>query len=727
MRRGLLVAATLAAGCTLLDGRPRVTVEAATLPFVGATFELTVRVRGEGRIAQVLVDGRVQAEVRANEPQSVVMAGVADGPHRLRARLVDAPYPAESEEVEVQVDRRPPTLVATPAPGPILGSAPPTITLHLADDGSGLGEVTATLDCQGCATVDRPAPDTVRIQLLDRLDEVPGLRTFLSLHVEVLARDRAGNRLHAFASYQGLPLGLGFDSQPPPPLAGVVTLSGPVLAGLIPPEVVELRSGGRLLGSGPVQGDRWSVTWDTRQLPDGVAAVALRSPNRQPGDPRDVRVDNTPPVIQGCRAMPDSLAQSVRGEVGLLVSENVHPVVVAPEALVDGAPVRAHWSSAGVCLTFPSEVSVPSTLELPFPAGTFADDAGNQAAPLTCRLELATWVAPAGRSPVRAAVDECAATMVAAGGCSGTSLGPQVFVGDVPGPGGAGAVFGDDLLPLNVEPSSAASDLQVDGGYLAWLERASGGPGHVYARPEGLPVAGPLNADPLRDATEPSGDRFALAWAEETAAGGRTIRVHAPAGFPAGGLPLTEDPAAEARAPAISWPAVAWVERSAGGPAQLRAKVTDGLTWTPLGGPSLNADPAQSASAPAIIQLPDSLRERFALVWVEGGRLLLREWDGAAWGAPQDVGADPLLSARAPRFSRGFEQFDVRLIFVQEVAGGEEVRFRRWRGGGWSLLPGGAGTLPPGAVRRAWASGHAPLAVCWTDTARQVHVRMFNE
>lgn len=726
MRRPLVLAAALAAGCTLVDGRPHVEVEAATLPFVGASFELTVRVRGEGRIAQVLVDGRVQAEVRTNEPQSVDMAGVAEGSHRLRARLVDAPFPAESKELEVRVDQRPPTLVATPEPGLLLGSAPPTITLHLADEGSGLGEVTATLDCRSCATVDRPAPDTIRVQLLDRLDELPGLPSFLAFGVNLLARDRAGNRLQAGLRYQGAPLGLGYDVQPPPPLAGVVTLTGPVLSGLSPPQVVELRSGDRLLGSGTVQGDRWSVTWDTRQLPDGLAPVALRSPNRFPGDPRDVRIDNTPPVLQGCRVSPDPFAQSVRGEVGLLVSENVHPLVAAPEALVGGTPMQAHWSAGGVCLTFPSEVSVPSTLELPFPAGTFADDAGNQAAPLTCLVDLATWVAPAGRSPLAAAVDECAASVVITGGCEGPRLGPQVFIGSAPGAGGAGTVFGGDLRPLNVEPGSAASDLQVDGAYLAWLERAGGGPGHVYARPEGLPVAGPLNADPLRDAGEPSGDRFALAWSEETAAGGRTIRVREPA-FPAGSLPLTEDPAAEARAPAISWPAVAWVERSGGGPAQLRAKVTNGLTWAPLGGPSLNADAGQPASAPAIVRLPDSLVERFALAWVEGGRLLLREWDGVAWGPPQDVGADPLRSARAPRFSRGFEQFDVRLAFVQEVVGGDEIRFRRWRGGGWALLPGGAATVPPGPVRRLWVSNGAPLAACWIDASRQAHLRMFNE
>jgi hypothetical protein len=728
-----LMLAVAVTGCTLYDGRPSIELEPAVIAPTAWPFEVTVRGRG-GSYAQLVLDGKdLGGPIPLNVPTWIDTSRLVDGIHRLRARLDDVPYPVESSERTFALDRAPPHIYSEPLGGVIESRVPIVAEIRAEDAVTGLVDFTVEVDTSvvgdASARVVKVDPRTFRVEASGTLDQVRGV--FLN----VRATDAVGNQIAVGWGWLAPSFGGGgfywFD--PYRPIRGIVSIRGWIQPSWEVPSVIDLFAGGIPVAEAPNVGNTWEVSWNTTNVPDGTYHLELGSVGWYPrlGGPT-VAVDNTPPVFQGCTVPPEfSGAVSVHAPVSPAANETLTWGGDVPEMRIDGTSVGVTSCGTGYdqgwCTV--AGVQVPAVLDVFFPEGTETDLAGNPMPAGQCTLPLPEWVTPAGSGAMRfggVTLEAAAATVDVT-----TGLPQPAFVAWIPSPAAAGA--GELMVNgeiMNVEPGSTASDPQLGSwGSLAWIERAAGGPGHVYFHAAfGAGATGPLNAAANREARDlaiaRSDTSEEIAWTEDTPQGGRIIWTSVGAGGAYG--PVTDDPSVVTEAPAVdSYRRVAYVERAAGGANLVWVRVprADGSGWDPLGGIPMNRDLAQAAGEPTIV----STSSTTIVAWTEAGQVLAREWTGAAWGDPVVLNADAARPARAPRFQGTWWPDDVWLVFVEDTASGEQIRARRFEGGAWRLIDSPVNAGVPGPVATLSVHQDAPLSVVWTDLAGRVYLRSYNE
>lgn len=736
----IAAAALACAGCTLLDGRAEVELDPPALPHLKDPFSITIRARGADR-ATLLVDDRViEDSAPVGAPVSVSVDDLADGAHRLTARL-HAPY-APERTIELFVDRQGPAFGFDPPDGRTVAPDGLTVTVSV-DDPSGVFDAEVVSDV---GTVERLSDRRWRVAV-GSLEEA---RTAsLTFH----ARDSVGNQtLWGGAHYFAPELAGAFrEDHPPvyppscvscPPARGTIATRGSVWASVSQsghdvPTAVELLADGVKVGESEVStAGEWYVSWDSAQVADGTHLLELHVPGwwSSVSGP-SITTDNTAPVVSGCRVAP-------QWEGAVPVWGAKVEVILSEPSRLDGVVVRAgdtiRTIASGVAeIRTDLRVPVPATLAIEFPAGSVRDPAGNVAAPAHCELPLATWIRPLGAGPVADAGAPIAAARAAAGEVIVTEppeIDPFVWIG-AQGTAEAGQLRSFAGVH-NATPGTEAVDVLVGAGvygWVAWIERSVGGPGQVYLRSDwrlapGM-VDGPLNLDPTRDAAELAASVGAiapfLAWSEATPEGGRAVMVRG-----SGRWGPVSDPTRVAGSPAVGGNWVAFVESDPAGGSALR--VTD-FGGADIGVPPLNDAPGATAREPTLCFR--SSADGPALAWSEGDRVLLRTWSWSVpqgWTPPVIMNADPLRRARAPRLAYAFDDpwiEDAWLVFVQETAAGEEIRVRRWDGTTWKLIDApvneGVGGGVASLAIAAQASG-PPLTVTWTDGAGGVYVRAYN-
>lgn len=723
-RSGLTALALLAAGCTIFDTRPEVRLVPPG-PHLTARY-VTLRAEGPPGNAKIDVDGHEVGSVPVGVDFAIDFLNAPDGKHEVVARIVDGELVRYSEPVEVVLDTVAPGIRFDPERGPYESTEPFVVTLSfdepvlLADPqavqlvAQATGEaVAATLTLDGSGR-------SLRVETAVRLDDTGPVE----LTGQVV--DRLGHAAYLFGYSPRwyapvVPVRLRVPSSS---LSGVVQVEADWSGDL--PAVDVLLDGAILATLAPGA----SLSWDTREVPDGGHQLWADAPGYEPSPILAVQVDNSPATVVSCTprfTRPDDAAFH-RG-VEALFSEEVCSdyrwnTCYAVGGWSDRAvlyPPVANWDKAG-----------PLTHTFSF-AG-FADRWGRPVASNpACTVTYPAWRKPWGADPLPLAGE------LAFEGVGYLAEGPdmanllRITAADEAVPGVV-----EMLRSLAPDPWTPDADPISSPGVVAsqmrdglWLETNPDGAIHVrYLDGDGLARDGPVLDSGAVSIALGWNDHTTFPWIETDPAGVRVVRLAAPmdAGWavsPAANV----DPAADATAASAAggidlgygiYPRLAFVEGSAGAAGVLRVREfrpdQQPPAWISLGD-VLNRNPAKSASEPL---LGRSNWVPF-VVWLEDGQVVVRRRDEQAgtWGDAVVLNSDPLVPARSPRVGLH------RIVFVERGPEGDRFEVREWDevASSWRRLS----PLPAGGDVAWFAVGRPLTAILWGDPGGAVRLRVFNE
>lgn len=731
--RPLAILALLLSGCTVLDTRDEIRIEPEGTLYTD--WDLALTVKGPFERFRVTVDGKeVEGTFPTGQRVRVPVWEVADsGRHTLEVRAIDTALPLRATRILV-IDRAPLEVSVTPAEREIASGEPPvieaTFSAQIAPPPATSVTVTRGSELLPAAVELLPGERKLRIALPAPLDLGP-------VSVSVAAKDLRGfTWTFDLGTWSAPTLALAFES----PAADLATNGAVGIAvrgdGSALPAPLEVYAGSLRIAT--FAAPPWQLSWDTRGVAEGVHPLSLRVRGRHvPGPFPSVTVDRTAPTAAcapAYSAMDDlwvgecvtvELSEPLPGGVpSLLVNGVSRSVTVRPLNALEPLELARRLT---LCPT-DAAPTIPAVVTVALPP----DLAGNVAPGAACTLDLPAWRAPWGKGPTVIAGSTLHATQVAFdaavtfhGGFGGTKarlLWPRANDSI------AGAISGTTDWPYTTGISMTTDASGPVTGLRLAVESA------VWSDDRGMCEATFHDGGDLasrwpagRWSPALSGNALFLAVSVTTPSGGRVLETRfkdPPWSFwSAAGRPET-DPAAVADHPAVSWsapapPLLAWLETPAnGGPAQLRAALGDLATgiWTSLGA-SLSADPALPASEPAVY----AVGAQRAVAWVEGGRVLVRRWDGAAFGAPEAL-TSPGATGRTPRFVADASDRPV-VVFVETDGAGDHVRARRLDGAGWAPLPDPFGDLT-GSVAQLVVTERGGVA--WLDSAGEVRLRVYN-